>query len=269
MTGRKVKMKNPLGYIDGSVVLENEKYDKSINSATGIALLNKTELHITDNTAPQAAAVTVAIKEKARNRYAYRFIKRAFDIVASFFGMVLLAPLFLVIIAAIKIESEGKVVYSQRRVGRNGKVFRMYKFRSMVHNADEILMNFTPEQRAEFEVNFKLENDPRITKVGGFLRRTSLDELPQLINILRGNLSVVGPRPIVEYETYKFGDYIEKLLEVKPGLTGYWQVSGRSDTTYEERVQMEMHYVDNRSTFLDLKIFFYTFISVLKRDGAV
>jgi len=260
-------MKNPLSYIDGSVVLEvadnprqNERYDKH-----NISLLEKSEINI----APQAAAQTTAVKEETRNRYAYRFFKRVFDITASFFGLILLAPLFFVIIAAIKIESEGKAIYSQRRVGRNSKVFRMYKFRSMVHNADEVLMNFTPEQRAEFEVNFKLENDPRITKVGAFLRKTSLDELPQLVNILCGNLSVIGPRPIVEYETYKFGERIDKLLEVKPGLTGYWQVNGRSDTTYEERVEMEMHYIDNRSIFLDMKIFFSTFAVVLKRNGAV
>ena len=226
-----------------------------------------------DVAAPPHNAEPEVTEKKIKNKnrfklYAFIFMKRAFDIAASFFGLLLLAPVFLIIIAAIKLESEGKAVYTQRRVGRNGKVFKMYKFRSMVHNADEILMNFTSEQRAEFEISFKLENDERITKVGAFLRKTSLDELPQLLNILAGHLSVVGPRPIVEYESYKYGEKLDKLLNVKPGLTGYWQVNGRSCTTYDERIDMEMFYIDNRSLFLDMKIFFLTFAVVVKRKGA-
>jgi lipopolysaccharide/colanic/teichoic acid biosynthesis glycosyltransferase len=214
------------------------------------------------------AHTTEKTPKKEQKRLGYRFFKRAFDIVASFFGMVILSPLFLVVAVAIMLESRGAPIYTQRRVGRGGDVFKIFKFRSMVKNADEVLANFTPLQRAEFEVNFKLDNDPRITKVGAFIRKTSLDELPQLMNIFLGHLSIVGPRPIVEYETYKYSDKIDNLLSIKPGLTGYWQVNGRSDTTYEERVEMEMYYVNNSSMLLDLKIFFATFAVVFKRKGA-
>ena len=249
-------MKTNTSYISDSVVIKTD--EDHLNAVTAPSI----RIHHAGTTAEE----THIIKEK--KRYGYLFIKRTFDIVASFFGLVLLSPLFLAISVAILIDSRGKIVYSQRRIGKNGKVFRIYKFRSMVKNADEVLMRFTPEQRAEFEVNFKLENDPRITKVGAFLRNTSLDELPQLINIFLGHISVIGPRPIVEYETYKYSDKIDKLLSIKPGLTGYWQVNGRSDTTYEERVDMEIYYIDNCSILFDIKIFLATFAVVLKRKGA-
>jgi len=139
----------------------------------------------------------------------------------------------------------------------------------MVQNAEEVLRNFTPEQKAEFEKNFKLDDDPRVTKIGAFLRKTSLDELPQLINIIKGDMSVVGPRPIVQKEVVKYGKYADKLFSVKPGLTGFWQANGRSDTTYDERVQMDMYYIDNRSTLLDIKILFKTVIAVIRKEGAI
>jgi len=199
---------------------------------------------------------------------AYLFIKRAFDIIVSFFGLIILSPLFLAVIIAIRIESEGEAVYTQLRVGKGGKIFKMYKFRSMVNNADSLFAGFDSETKNEFDANFKLKNDPRITKVGDFLRKTSLDELPQLLNILIGDLSVVGPRPICEHEGVKYGGDIDGLLSVKPGLTGYWQVNGRNDTTYEERIKMQMYYVNNRSLILDAKIFFKTFLVVLKQTGA-
>ena len=139
----------------------------------------------------------------------------------------------------------------------------------MYENSKEIFDNFTEEQKKEFYINFKLDNDPRITKLGHFLRKTSLDELPQLFNILKGDMSIVGPRPIVEGEIERYGKYSKKLFSVMPGLTGYWQANGRSDTTYEERVAMDMYYIDNRSTVLDIKIIFKTFISVIKKEGAM
>ena len=139
----------------------------------------------------------------------------------------------------------------------------------MVQNAQEVFNNFTPEQKAEFNKNFKLENDPRITRVGSFLRKTSLDELPQLWNIIKGDMSVVGPRPIVKKEIIKYGDSFGKVFSVKPGLTGYWQANGRSDTTYDERVDMDLYYVDNRSLGLDFKILIQTFVSVIKKEGAM
>jgi len=139
----------------------------------------------------------------------------------------------------------------------------------MVVNAQEVFEAFTPEQKAEFEKNFKLENDPRITRIGNFLRKSSLDELPQLVNIIMGNMSVVGPRPIVKKELVKYGKDVDKLLTVKPGLTGFWQANGRSDTSYEERVKMDMYYIDHRSFFMDIKIIFQTVKSVIKGEGAV
>ena len=146
---------------------------------------------------------------------------------------------------------------------------KVYKFRTMYENSQEIFNNFTKEQKEEFYKNFKLENDPRVTKIGDFLRRTSIDELPQLINILNGSMSIVGPRPIVQKEIDLYGDYANKLFSVVPGLTGYWQANGRSDTTYEERIKMDMYYIDNRGFWLDFKIIIKTFGSVLKGEGAV
>ena len=138
----------------------------------------------------------------------------------------------------------------------------------MVNNAEDLIKKFTPEQKEEFERSYKLENDPRITKIGNFLRKTSLDELPQILNILKGELSIIGPRPIIQAELEKYEENKEKFLSVKPGLTGYWAANGRSDTSYEERMQMELYYVDNMSFKLDVKIFFKTIFAVIKKEGA-
>lgn len=200
---------------------------------------------------------------------AYKITKRLFDLISSLSALIIFSPVFLLLAIWIKFDSKGPIIFGHKRLGKDGKFIKVYKFRSMVANADEVFKNFTPEQKAEFEKNFKLENDPRITKSGDFLRKTSLDELPQLINILKGDMSVVGPRPIVEKEIPKYGVYADKMFSVKPGLTGYWQANGRSDTTYEERVQMDMYYIDNRSFGFDLKIIFKTVISVIKKEGAI
>ena len=138
----------------------------------------------------------------------------------------------------------------------------------MIDNAEEAMKNFTEEQKKEFAENFKLENDPRVTRVGKILRKTSLDELPQIINILKGEMSIIGPRPIVKSELEKYGNNQGKFLSVAPGLTGYWAANGRSDVSYEERMALELYYVENRSLILDLKIFFKTILSVLKGRGA-
>lgn len=200
---------------------------------------------------------------------AYESVKRVLDIMISLFGLVLLSPLFLILIVVTKLDSKGPVFFAHKRIGYKGKTIGVYKFRSMVHNADEVFKSFTAEQKEEFQKNFKLDDDPRITKIGEFLRKTSLDELPQLINVLKGDMSIVGPRPIVQQEVEKYGEYAEKLVSVVPGLTGYWQANGRSDTTYDERVQMDMYYIDNISFGLDIKIIFKTFISVLRKEGAI
>lgn len=197
-----------------------------------------------------------------------KYIKRFIDIVLSFIALVVLSPIFLIIGLSIKMESKGPVFFVHKRVGKNGKIIGMYKFRTMVQNAEELIKEFTPEQMKEFKENFKLENDPRITKVGKVLRKTSLDELPQLINILKGELSIIGPRPVIGEELEKYGENKDKFLSVTPGLTGYWAANGRSNTTYEERMDMELYYIDNMSWKMDVKVFFKTIISVLKKEGA-
>ncbi|EHR1327903.1 sugar transferase [Clostridium perfringens] len=200
---------------------------------------------------------------------AYLIIKRSFDFISALLGLIILSPVMLVIAILIRLDSKGAIVFGHSRIGENGEEIKVYKFRSMVENAQEVFNNFTPEQKEEFNKNFKLENDPRITKIGGVLRKTSLDEIPQLWNILKGDMSVVGPRPIVKKEILKYGDSFEKVFSVKPGLTGYWQANGRSDTSYEERVAMDIYYINNRSLSLDLKIIIETFISVIKKEGAM
>lgn len=202
------------------------------------------------------------------NKPVYDFVKRIADIFCSAIAIILLSPLFIIISIAIKATSEGPVIFVHKRVGKNGKEIGIYKFRSMVVNAEALIEKFTPEQKEEFQKNFKLENDPRITKIGKFLRKTSLDELPQLFNILKGDLSIVGPRPVMEVETEIYGKYKDMLLSVKPGLTGFWAANGRSDTSYKKRRAMEIYYVKNRSLLFDIKIIFKTIISVFTGKGA-
>lgn len=209
------------------------------------------------------------IGEVTRGTTFYLIVKRTIDILGALIGLVLLSPIFLIVAIAIKLDSKGPIIFGHTRKGLNGKDIKVYKFRTMYENSQEIFNNFTKEQKEEFYKNFKLENDPRVTKIGDFLRRTSIDELPQLINILNGSMSIVGPRPIVQKEIDLYGDYANKLFSVVPGLTGYWQANGRSDTTYEERIKMDMYYIDNRGFWLDFKIIIKTFGSVLKGEGAV
>ena len=199
----------------------------------------------------------------------YLIVKRLIDIVICLIALFFLWPILLLISIIVKIDSNGPAIYKHYRLGKNGKIFGIYKFRTMVSNADEVLENFTKEQKEEFEKNFKLENDPRITKVGDFLRKTSLDELPQILNILKGDMSIIGPRPVILKEIEKFGNLKDKYLSVLPGLTGWWACNGRSCTTYDERISLEMYYIDNQSLKLDLKCFFKTILAVIKKDGAV
>ena len=199
----------------------------------------------------------------------YSITKKIMDLVLSFIGLILLIPVFLILAILVKLDSKGPVFYAHTRKGKNRSDIKIYKFRTMYSNSDEIFESFSDEQKEEYYKNFKLDNDPRVTKIGDFLRRTSLDEIPPLINVLKGDLSLVGPRPIVEKEICKYGQYADKLFSVIPGITGYWQSHGRSDTSYEERIEMDMYYIDNRSILLDIKIMFKTVISVIKKEGAV
>lgn len=201
-------------------------------------------------------------------------IKRLVDIIAGLVGTILLIPITICIYIAKKIlkEDDGPIFYDQLRIGKGGKHFKLYKYRSMVIGADKILEEYLAENeeaRIEFEQNQKLKNDPRITKLGSFIRKTSLDEFPQFINILKGDMSLVGPRPIVDREVELFGDKMKTVHSVRPGLTGYWAANGRSDTTYEQRVEMEAYYAENFSLLLDIKIILKTIKSVIKKEGAI
>lgn len=198
----------------------------------------------------------------------YGVIKRSLDVTLSVIALIILSPIFLIIAAIIKLDSKGPVFFIHKRIGKNGKEIGIYKFRSMVQNAEDMIAEFTEEQKKEFRENYKLQYDPRVTKIGKFLRKTSLDELPEILNILKGDLSIIGPRPVIKRELEKYENNKEKFLSVKPGLTGFWAANGRSDTTYSERVQMELYYIDHMSLKMDIKIFFKTIISVIKKEGA-
>ena len=198
----------------------------------------------------------------------YKVFKGIVDLLCSLIGIVILFPLFLIISILIKASSKGPVFFVQERIGINGRKFKLYKFRTMVNNAEDLIASFTPEQKKEWKENFKLVDDPRITKIGKFLRKTSLDELPQLINIFKGDMSFVGPRPIIDEELLWYGDQKEKLLTLKPGLTGWWAVNGRSNVPYPERCDLELYYVDHFSLYLDIVIIFRTIGAIIKKDGA-
>lgn len=201
------------------------------------------------------------------------FAKRLFDIVFSLTVLIVFSPLYLVIALSIAVSSPGPIFYVQERIGKNHKPFGCIKFRTMVNNASEVLetlMANSPEMREEFEDNFKLRDDPRVTWIGKFLRITSLDEFPQFWNVLMGDMSVVGPRPLVPEELYKYGNRIDKVLTIRPGLTGLWQVSGRNDIPYPLRVQMDVYYVNSRNLLTDIWVIVKTIGVVLfpRNNGA-
>lgn len=200
----------------------------------------------------------------------YKFVKRLSDILLSGIALVCLSPVFLVTAIAIKLEDGGPVIYKRYCVGKGNSTYVMYKFRSMKVNADDLEEMLTSEQLEEYKKECKLVNDPRITKVGKVIRRLSIDELPQLVSILQGNMSLIGPRPIVGLETEYYGNNLDTILNVMPGLTGYWQVNGRSDATYESgrRQELELYYAQNQSVKLDIEIFFKTIVTVLGGRGA-
>ena len=207
-------------------------------------------------------------KEKSRHKRGYLVAKRAFDIAFSVVGLIMGIIPMAIISLLIKMESHGPAIYVHHRIGKNGKELPLLKFRSMFVDAEKMIETFTPGQKAEWEKNFKLEHDPRITRVGKFLRRSSLDELPQLVNVLKGELSIVGPRPIVTEELEKYGQNKDAFLSVTPGLTGYWQAYARSTCSYEQRMEMELFYVEKANFWWDIKIIFATVGAVLRGRGA-
>ena len=199
--------------------------------------------------------------------------KRLFDVVFSLLVLILFSPVYLLLASLIALSSPGPIFYVQERVGKNHQTFGCIKFRTMVRNADEVLVNMmetSPHIRQEFEDSFKLKHDPRITWIGRFLRVTSLDEFPQFWNVLKGDMSVVGPRPLVVEELPKYGRHIDKVLTIRPGITGLWQVSGRNDIPYNRRIQIDVYYVNFRSFLWDLWIVFKTIGVVIspKNNGA-
>jgi lipopolysaccharide/colanic/teichoic acid biosynthesis glycosyltransferase len=185
------------------------------------------------------------------------FTKRLFDVVFSLLVLIFFSPVYLLLAVLIAVSSPGPIFYVQQRVGKNFQPFKCIKFRTMVNNADAMLDEMianSPQMRQEFEQDFKLKKDPRITWIGNFLRHTSLDEFPQFWNVLMGDMSVVGPRPLVPEELYKYGNRIDKVLTIRPGITGLWQVSGRNDIPYPQRVQIDVYYAKNHNWLMDLSI---------------
>lgn len=197
----------------------------------------------------------------------YDFFKRAFDIVAASCALILLSWVIGLAALAIKLEDGGPVIYSQTRVGKNGRLFKMYKMRSMRVDADKLKKQLLDQNEMDGPV-FKMEHDPRITKVGAFLRKTSIDELPQLIDIIIGHMSIVGPRPPLGHEVMQYDEYAMRRLTVKPGLTCYWQCSGRSDIDFDEWMELDNKYINDRGPWTDIKLIFKTIPAVLKNDGA-
>lgn len=218
--------------------------------------------------------ITLIECKQVKTNIAFRVVKRIIDIVAGLVGVILLIPITALvwIVRIIKKENTGPLFYEQLRIGKNGKQFRMYKFRSMCMNADEKLKTYLAENeeaRKEYKKYKKLKNDPRITKVGCFLRKTSIDEFPQFINVLFGSMSLVGPRPYLPREKEDMGEYYSTIVKVKPGLTGPWQVAGRSNLKFEDRMKLDIDYVKNMSLKKDIKMVWKTVTKVFKKDGAI
>lgn len=214
------------------------------------------------------------IQNIKNNKIIYKAIKRMVDIIGGIVGIILLIPItgVLYIVNLFSKENKGPLFFEQLRVGKDGKEFRLYKYRSMVMRADEKLwkyLNSNPEAKEEYKKYKKLKHDPRITKIGKFLRKTSLDEFPQFINILKGEMSLVGPRPYLYREKEDMGDKYYEIIKIKPGLTGYWQVNGRSDVDFKERINMDIDYIYNRTLWLDFKILLKTILKLFKRGGAI
>lgn len=202
----------------------------------------------------------------------YSFFKRIIDIIGSVIGIVVLVPLTLgVYIARLVTKDKGPIFYTQNRIGKDGKVFKMYKFRSMVVGADDILQEYldsNKEANEEYRIKKKLKDDPRVTKVGDFIRKTSIDEFPQFINVLKGEMSLVGPRPYLPREIDDIGEYYPYITSVKPGITGLWQIRGRNDVTFNDRLKLDMEYFEKRNLLFEIKILFWTVSSVVHKKGA-
>ncbi|CUP47593.1 glycosyltransferase [Clostridium baratii] len=209
----------------------------------------------------------IALHEDHLKMELYYFFKRFIDVIGAFLGIVVLSPIILIISILIKLDSNGPILFSQDRVGKDKKVFKMYKFRSMVVNAEE-LKSKLKEQNEMSGPMFKMKEDPRVTKIGKFIRKTSIDELPQLINVIKGEMSLVGPRPSLPKEVEQFEPWMMERFQVKPGLTCYWQVYGRNDIDFEDWMKLDIKYVRERNIFIDLKLIFKTVFVLFGDDSA-
>lgn len=271
---KKEKVTHIVLNLDKSISIELESYLEDLDyggieflaySDFSSKFLNKCHIEFNDK--------NFKVLQDIKHDSGKQFGKRVFDIVFSLFAIILLSPVYLIVAMLIKIKSPGApVIFAHKRIGKDGKFFRVYKFRTMVANAEKILEDWFenhPDIKAEYEKDFKLKDDPRIIPgIGEKMRKYSIDELPQFFNSLFGSMSVVGPRPIVEKEVAKYGKYAIKLYSVKPGVTGLWQVSGRNDIDYDERVSLDMEYIDNQTFMGDIKIIFQTVLTMVFKKGA-
>lgn len=225
------------------------------------------------NTVHEVTPVNTTIDKKSLKQKVEKIIKRMIDICGGVVGVIALIPLTIMIyIANLVSKDKGPIFYSQERIGKDGKLFKMYKYRSMIVGADEKLHKYLEENeeaRLEYSEYKKLKNDPRVTKVGNFIRKTSLDEFPQFINVLKGEMSLVGPRPYLPREKEDMGEYYTYIIKSKPGITGFWQITGRSDVTFEDRLKMDYNYEQDKSLKLDAKLLVKTVLNVVKKEGAI
>ena len=220
---------------------------------------------------PTVTKETTGLHQK-REALVYKILKRIVDIIGALFGVIMLVPMTIgIYIANLIVGDKGPIFYSQNRIGKDGKNFKMYKFRSMVMGADEKLEKYLQENeeaRREYKINKKLKDDPRVTKIGKFIRKTSIDEFPQFINVLKGEMSLVGPRPYLPREIEDMGYAYPYITAVKPGVTGLWQVKGRNDVTFKDRLDLDMEYFENKNLLFEIKILFLTVSSVVHKKGA-
>ena len=223
-----------------------------------------------------AESLSLILGDSGRSKFVLRIekiVKRTIDIIGGFCGVLLLIPLTITIWIANKIlRDKGPIFYTQERIGKNGKIFKMYKYRSMVVGADKKLEKYLEENeeaREEYKKYKKLKHDPRVTKIGKFIRKTSLDEFPQFINVLKGDMSLVGPRPYLPREKEEINGFFNYITSCKPGITGLWQTSGRSHTTFTDRLTLDMSYYYNHTLKTDIKILYKTVNNVIKKEGAI
>lgn len=225
------------------------------------------------NVVKNISNVSTRTYEKVLNKNnTYLAVKRGIDIIGAIVGILLLIPITIgIFIAKIILRDKGPIMYTHNRIGKDGKMFKMYKFRSMVEGADEILFKYLEENeeaREEYRINKKLKNDPRITPIGKFIRKTSLDEFPQFINVLKGDMSLVGPRPYLPREIEDMGEAYKTIIKCKPGVTGLWQIQGRNDVSFQDRIDLDLKYIEKRCTNLDCKILANTVLKVIEKEGA-